>query len=177
MHRPWRCLLLEEKAFNALQRCPTAARALSFPAARATIYYSRLVRRCSHAAAIPPRRHRARCAGPCRARGAVRALVRAHAGPVRSGRHRRRVQRGAVRRRGAAVRARVGALLAAGGRCARRRLGGRTRAHGRAHFRCAARARSRPAPAHMGRPRPRRAERDERAGARILALHRQPALS
>ena len=38
-------------------------------------------------------------------------------------------------------------------------------------------------PAHMGarifaaRPRPRRAERDERAGARILALHRQPALS
>lgn len=153
--------------------CKSAS--LSFPAVRATIYYSRFVRRCRRAAENP-RRHRARCAGPCRACGAVRALVRAHAGPVRPGRHRRWVQCGAVCRRGAAVRARVGALLAAGGRCARR-PGGRARAHGCTHFRYAARARSRPAPAHVGHPHPRRAAGNAHAGARILARHRQPALS
>ena len=41
----------------------------------------------------------------------------------------------------------------------------------------AARARSRPAPAHVGRPRPRRAAGGDHAGTRILALPRQPALS
>lgn len=44
-------------------------------------------------------------------------------------------------------------------------------------FAALARARSRPAPAHVGRPCPRRAAGDGHAGARILALPRQPALS
>lgn len=86
------------------------------------------------------------------------------------------MQRGAVCRRGAAVRARVGALLAAGGRRARR-PGAGAGAHGRAYFCRAARARSCAAAAHMGRPRPRRTTGDAHAGARILALPRQPALS
>lgn len=44
-------------------------------------------------------------------------------------------------------------------------------------FAMLARARSRPAPAHVGHPHPRRAAGNAHAGARILALHRQPALS